>query len=94
MHNFPTSKSSTSADLQKFLDNHSNVFETPKGLPPIRDHDHVINLILGSVPTPILPQPTRLTPQQLEEKREKCFATVVIANTLKVISVPRRNYFT
>ena len=25
----------------------------------------------GSVPTPILPQPTRLTPQQLEEKRAK-----------------------
>ena len=25
----------------------------------------------GSVATPILPQPTRLTPQQLEEKREK-----------------------
>ena len=25
----------------------------------------------GSVSTPILPQPTRLTPQQLEEKREK-----------------------
>ena len=25
----------------------------------------------GSVSLPILPQPTRLTPQQLEEKREK-----------------------
>ena len=25
----------------------------------------------GSVATPIFPQPTRLTPQQLEEKREK-----------------------
>ena len=25
----------------------------------------------GSVATPILPQPTRLTPKQLEEKREK-----------------------
>ena len=25
----------------------------------------------GSVATPILPQPTRLIPQQLEEKREK-----------------------
>ena len=28
----PTSKSSISADLQKVLDNHSKVFETPKGL--------------------------------------------------------------
>ena len=46
----PTSKSSICADLQKVLDNHSKVFETPKGLPPIRDHDHAIHLIPGSVP--------------------------------------------
>ena len=49
----------------------------------------------GSVATPRLPQPTRLKPQQLEEKKKKKgFATVVIENTLKVISVLRRNYFT
>ena len=35
-----TSKSSISPDLKKVLDNHSKVFETPKGLPPIPDHDH------------------------------------------------------
>ena len=48
-------KSSISPDLQKVLDNHSKVFWTPKGLPPIRDHDHVIHLIPGSVPTNIRP---------------------------------------
>jgi len=37
------------------LDNHSKVFETPKGLPPIRDHDHAIHLIPGSVPPNIRP---------------------------------------
>eukprot|EP00253_Pinus_taeda_P022383 PITA_22383 len=37
------------------LDNHSKVFETPKGLPPIHDHDHTIHLILGSVPPNIRP---------------------------------------
>ena len=31
------------------MDNHSKVFETPKGLPPISDHDHAIHLIPGSV---------------------------------------------
>ena len=31
------------------------MFETPKGLPPIRDHDHVIHLIQGSVPPKIRP---------------------------------------
>ena len=49
------SKSSISPDILKFLDNHSKVFETPKGLPPIRDHDHAIHLILGSVPPNIKP---------------------------------------
>ena len=50
-----TSKSSISIDLQKVLDNHSKVFETPKGLPPSHDHDHAIHLIPGSVPPNIRP---------------------------------------
>ena len=37
------------------MDNHSKVFETSKGLPPIRDHGHAIHLILGSVPPNIRP---------------------------------------
>ena len=37
------------------MDNHSKVFETPKGLPSIRDHDHAIHLIPGSVPPNIRP---------------------------------------
>eukprot|EP00253_Pinus_taeda_P034494 PITA_34494 len=45
----------SSNDLQKVLDNHSEVFETPKGLPPIHDHYHAIYLILGSVPPNIRP---------------------------------------
>ena len=49
-----TLKSSISPDLQKDLDNHSKVFEPPKGLPPICD-DHAIHLILGSVPPNIMP---------------------------------------
>ena len=50
-----TSKSSISRDIQKVLDNHSKVFETPKGLPPICDHDHAIHLIPGCVPPNIRP---------------------------------------
>ena len=46
----PTLKSFTSLDLQEVFDNHSNVLETPKGLPPIHDHDHGIHLIPRSVP--------------------------------------------
>ena len=37
------------------MDNHSKVFETPKGLPPIHDHDHSIHLIPRSVPPNIKP---------------------------------------
>lgn len=50
-----TSKSSISLDLQKVLDNHSKVFENPTWLPPIRDHDHVIHLVLGIFPPNIRP---------------------------------------
>ena len=50
-----TSKSSISPDLQKVLEYHSKVFETPKGLPPIHDHDHAIHLIPGIVPPNIRP---------------------------------------
>ena len=43
-------------DLQNVIDKHSKVFEDiPKGLPPTRDHDHAIHLILGSVPPNIRP---------------------------------------
>ena len=31
------------------------MFDTPKGLPPIRDHDHVIHLITGIFPLNIRP---------------------------------------
>ena len=50
-----TSKSCISPDLQKVLDNHSKVFETPKGLPHICDHDHAIHLIPRCVPPNIKP---------------------------------------
>ena len=31
------------------------MFDTPKGLPHIRDHDHAIHLIPGSVPPNVMP---------------------------------------
>ena len=37
------------------MDNHSKVFDTPKGLPPIHEHDHAIHLIPGNVPPNIRP---------------------------------------
>eukprot|EP00253_Pinus_taeda_P013602 PITA_13602 len=50
IHYVSTSKSSISRDVQKVLDNHSKAFETSKGIPPIHDHDHAIDLVPGSVP--------------------------------------------
>jgi hypothetical protein len=51
-----TSKSYIPIDLQGIIDKHSKVFEDiPKGLPPTRNHDHDIDLILGSVPPNINP---------------------------------------
>ena len=46
-----TSKPSIPQDLQRNIDKHSEVFEDIlKGIPPTRNHDHEILLILGSVP--------------------------------------------
>jgi hypothetical protein len=51
-----TSKPSIPLDLQGIIDKHSKVFEDiPKDLPPTRNHDHDIHLILGSVPPNIRP---------------------------------------
>ena len=50
-----TSKLAVSQDIQKILDKYSKVFDTLKGLPPTRYHDHAINLITGSVPPNIRP---------------------------------------
>jgi hypothetical protein len=45
-----TSIASTLMDLQIVINNHSKVFgEMNKGLPPTKDHAHVINLGQGSV---------------------------------------------
>eukprot|EP00253_Pinus_taeda_P003316 PITA_03316 len=50
----PMSKLSISPEPQKVLDNHSKVFETPKSLPPIFDHDHATHFP-GSVPPNTMP---------------------------------------
>ena len=50
-----TSKLAISPDLQKVLDKYSKAFDTPKGLPPSRYHDHAINLIPRSIPPNIKP---------------------------------------
>ena len=52
---FQTSKLAVSQDIQKVMDRYSKVFDTPKGLPPTRDHDHAIKLIPRSVPPNIRP---------------------------------------
>eukprot|EP00253_Pinus_taeda_P005153 PITA_05153 len=82
----PMLKSSTSPDLQKVLDNHSKVFETPKGLPPIRDHDHVIHLILGIFPPNIKPY---IYPYAQKSEIER-----MVAKMLEVgIIQPSKSYF-
>jgi hypothetical protein len=51
-----TTKPYIPLDLQGIIDKHSKVFEdSPKGLPPTRNHDHAIHLIPRSVPPNIRP---------------------------------------
>ena len=58
------------------LDNHSKVFETPKGIPPIPDHDHAIHLILGSVPPNIRPKGGSVG---ICSKKETCYHRGIVA---------------
>jgi gas vesicle protein len=48
----------------------------------------------NNAPSSKTPQPTRLTPQQLEERKEKVYALIVTTSTVRDISVVRRNYST
>jgi len=85
----PTSKSSISPDLQKVLDNHSKVFETPKGLPPILDHDHAINLILRSVPPNIMPYRYPYAQKsEIERMVAKMLEVDIIQPTQSLFSTP------
>ena len=53
---FQTSKFPISPDLQRVINKNSKVFEDiTKGIPPIRDFDHAIHLILDNVPPNIRP---------------------------------------
>eukprot|EP00253_Pinus_taeda_P009963 PITA_09963 len=84
--NVSTSESSISPDLQKFLDNHSKVFETLKGLPPICDHDHAIHLIPGSVPPNIRPYKYPYT----QKSEIECMVAVMLEAG---IIQPSQSYF-
>jgi hypothetical protein len=48
----------------------------------------------NNAPSSKTPQPTRVTPQQLEGKNQKVYALIVTASTVRDISVVRRNYST
>ena len=68
------------------MENNSKVFEIPKGLPPIRDYDHVIQLFLGSVPPNIGP----CKYPYAQKSKIKC----MIAEMLEVgIILPKQSYF-
>eukprot|EP00253_Pinus_taeda_P005850 PITA_05850 len=76
----PTLKPSISPDLQKVLDDHSKVFETPKGLQPICDHDHDIHLIPRSVPPNIRPY---RYPYAQKTKIERMVAEILEASVIQ-----------
>ena len=48
----------------------------------------------NNVPYSNPPQPTRFTPQQMDERREKCLCSIVTISIVRDISVERRNYST
>ena len=61
------------------------MFETPKGLPPIRDHDHAIHLIPGSVP----PNRPYRYPYVQKSEIERMIAKMLEAGIIQ----PSQSYF-
>jgi hypothetical protein len=75
-----TSKPSIPQDLQRIIDKHSKVFEDiPKGIPPTRNHDHEIHLILESVPPNIRPYRYTYTQKsEIERMVEEILEAILI----------------
>ena len=63
------------------------VFETLKGIPPIRDHDYAINIILGSVPLNIRPYIYHYVQKRKFERMIAKMLEVGIFNLVKVLSM-------
>ena len=65
------SNSLTHPNLQSLIDFHKMILgDMPKGIPPKRDHDHSIQLVLGSHPQNI--RPYRYPHIQKNEIEKKC----------------------
>ena len=62
------------------------MFETPKGLPPIRVHDHAIHLILGSIP----PNIRRYRYPYAQKSKIECMITEMLESH---IIQPSQSYF-
>ena len=65
------------------------MFETPKGLPPICDHDHAIHLIPGSVPPNIRPyRNSYVQKRKIERMIAEMFEAGIIQPSQSSLSAP------
>jgi hypothetical protein len=58
--------------LDQLLQQHSAIFEEPRGLPPARSYDHCIHLLPGM--TPVAVHPYRCPQLQKDELERQCAA--------------------
>ncbi|KAL5211653.1 hypothetical protein ABZP36_022500 [Zizania latifolia] len=79
----------TPLEIQDMLQNYTEVFDEPKGLPPTRTCDHYIPLIPGS--KPVCVRPYRYNPAQkdeIEKQVKEMLQTGVIQNSTSAFSSP------
>jgi hypothetical protein len=80
----------THLDLQAIIEHHSVVFgDIPKGLPPKRDHDHSIQLVLGSQPPNIRPyRYPHIQKSEIEKMVEEMLDACIIRHSKSAYSSP------
>ena len=83
------SRALTHPDLQEIIDHHSVIFDIPKGLPPKRDHEHAIQLVLGSQPPNIRPyRYPHIQKSEIEKIVEEMLEAGIIRHSQSAYSSP------
>lgn len=72
-------------EVRQILDNFSEVFESPKGLPPRREYDHSIRLMPRA--TPVAKRPYRIPPH-LKDELEKQITEMLESGVIRPSNSP------
>lgn len=75
--------------LQALLDSYGDILQEPKGLPPVRHHDHHIRLLPGTPPIAVRPyRYPQLLKDEIEQQCDEMLQQGIIRECTSVFSSP------